>query len=458
MLNCSIDYDRYGRKNTTAIGARMYDWCHSGLEGYCKNAAIMLADHVVEDREEETKKKGDSRKTQSDIQLQLCRELLPDRTEDSLARAWTLSNVRRGRGNRLLLFEKCWLGDDIRQKYFEEAKLCSRGVLPDGGFTTITVGSDYEARLRESANETECRDVVTSRIEADAIEACVKNILGLLMDDEAAEASSIVSLIQREDFPVEFFTNVIPAIERGLLSERYRSSDIRQFVLTLNGTIYKAHKNLSKYVAGEADVDLTPFCRFLITLFAGLTYGPRHPLAISRPWDATEVSNVLDNGHNMELREGSTIRVTQIFDESVFQTGYSELFRPAQVVFFGRSPVIDQYVRRCESIFPKDSDILSAVAAREKVVYPIAYHAAVSNLHAMLVCQGDVWWLYDLGSTNGISLASDAGIVDVDKLTKVAPGDRLRMGAPAESRGSNVYYDSATLLVTLNVDLAEDYV
>ena len=437
----------------------MYDWCHSGLEGYCKSAATLLADQVEEVRELDTGKKGAARKTQGDVQLQLCRELLPDRTEETLTRAWTLSNVRRGRDNRLSLFEKCWLGDDLRKRYFDEAELFSKGIKPSGGYATIPEGSDYENELRNCANMKDRKHTITSRLEADAIDFCVAHVRDLLVDETASEASVFVSLALVEDFPVKFFTTVIPAIERGLLSERYSSSDIRQFVLTLNGTIYKAHSDLKSYIKGEVGAIVPePFFRFLTTLFAGLIYGPEHPLAISRPWDATPYAEYELNEDDVERREGTTIRVTQVFDDAGIQTGYSELFRPMQVVFFGRSPDIDQYLKQCKNVFPEDSGILEAVSKCEKVVFPIAYHLAVSNRHAMMVFHGDSWWLYDLESTNGTSLASSDGIVDIEGLAKIAPGDKLRLGIHAEGRGENVYYDAATLLVTLNVDLAEDYV
>ena len=437
----------------------MYDWCHSGLEGYCKSAAALLADQVEIKREANTKKKTESKRTQGDVQLQLCRELLPDRTEGTLTRAWTMSNVRQGRANRLSLFEKCWLGDELRQRYFDEVESLTRGVMPEGGYATIPEGSSYQNALMACANKDSRKRIATSRLEADAIEACVGHVRDLLLDEEASEASSTVSLVLEHDFPVKFFTMVIPAIERGLLSERYRSSDIRQFVLTLNGTVYRAHNGLKRFLGGEADTDLDPFFGFVTALFAGLIYGPDHPLAVSRQWDDTPEDLFGDEGdYDLERREGTTIRVTQVFDDAGIQTGYSELFRPMQVVFFGRSPNVDQYLEQCESIFPEESDTLEAISVREKVVYPIAYHLAVSNKHAMMLCQDDVWWLYDLESTNGTSVATSDGIINIEGLAKIEPGDRIRMGIPAEARGANVYYDAATLLVTLNVDLAEDYV
>lgn len=438
----------------------MYDWCHSGLEGYCKSAASMLADQVEEEEAaDNNNKKSVIRKAQGDQQLRLCRDLLPDRTEETLTRAWTLSNVRRGRDCRQSLFEKCWLGDELWQKYLEEAKLLSKGVVPEGGYVTIPPESDYERELKSCAGDSARKLAVNSMREAKAIEACAQRVVdSLLEDDWTSDPPMVISLIEETDFPVRFFTIVVPAIERGLLSERYRSSDIRQFVLTLNETIFKAHRDLMKYRPGEEEAHLDDFLRFLITLFAGLIYGPNHPYAISRPWNVTPSASETDDDDNEELREGTTIRVTQVFNDSGRYTGYSELFRPGQVVFFGRDPVVDKYLTKCRDVFPDDSDALRVISDCEKVIFPIAYHDAVSNCHAVLLCQGDAWWLYDLKSTNGTSIASDDGIVDVATLSRVAPGDRMRLGRSAKASGANVYYDAATMLITLNVDLTEDYI
>lgn len=416
----------------------MNNWFHSGLEGYCKAAAQLLGEG-----------------TRGDILLDLCKDILPDRTRSNLTRAWTLSNVRRGRSCRHSLFEQCWLGSKDWKDYADEALLLVKGEEPEGGFTTIPSGSDYERGLRAIKDKNEVGRIALSRCEADAIEACVDRVMNLWLDENSAEASSVASLVTRDGFPSDFFTYVLPAIESGLLSERYLPSDVQRYVQILNSLTYPAHKCLAK--EGDAEA-IKPFLRFVISLFSGLVYGPNHPLAVSRQWNTTEPNYLSLSSDRKEEIEGTTIRLTQVFDDTGAYTGYSELFRSTQVVFLGRCPEVEAYLERCAQIFAEEPEILEGVKEREPVVYPIVFHDAVSNVHGMLLCEGDVWRLYDLNSTNGTSILSTEGTYAVDRLAEVKPGDRLRLGAPSYAHDANVYWDAATLSVSLNVDRSEQFI
>lgn len=81
----------------------------------------------------------------------------------------------------------------------------------------------------------------------------------------------------------------------------------------------------------------------------------------------------------------------------------------------------------------------------------------MSGLHGMLLCEGDTWRLYDLGSTNGTSIkCADNKIETVGDVSEVRPGDRLRFGAPLGADDTNVYWSAVTLLLTLDVGLSEE--
>ncbi|MDO4538458.1 MAG: FHA domain-containing protein [Coriobacteriales bacterium] len=415
----------------------MYDWCHSGLEGYCKAAATLLGEEASDD-----------------VVLRLCQDLLPDRSAKNLTRAWTFSNVRRGRDCRQSIFEKAWLDGRHGKVYAQEATDFVKGVLPAKGFATIPQDSEYALLLQTARNLTECEDIAIRRCEADAIEACVDGIVELSQDDDKSFAEErvayIASIVMLDHFSELFFDEVVPAIERGFLSERYSSADARQFVMTLGSLMDGAHRSVM-----AEDSDFEEYRAFLRVLVAGLVYGPRHPLAIDREWDETDEYRPY---HGTPVAEGTTIRLTQVFDADAVYTGYSDLLRSSQLMFFGKSPRVEEYLRHCRELFCDDQELLALLRTREATVFPMALHDAVSNMHGMLVCEGDVWRLYDLGSTNGTSIESADHASAVKNLIEVRPGDRIRLGAPANADDANVYWSAATILVSLNIDRTEELV
>lgn len=482
----------------------MSEWYHSGIEGYCKAAADLLGN----------RRDGDS-------VLGLCRDLFPDRvTGTNLAHAWTLSSQRVGdRRCRQKVFETLWLNSIGVDVYRTEAEMLASGELTESGFKTIVKGSAYEAALRACKDEKErskvaakqfearavrarlyveeaesfamnqevtcegegpedeyrtipahsryremlreCRDaqeleqVAIGQCEGDAIERCVQRVIDLYQDDEAAEVSYLSLLVGVEDFPVQFFSVVVPSIESGLRSERYRPSDIQRFVQTLNGLVYMAHKCL---LAGDAEDDIRPFREFATTLFAGLIYGPNSRLALGLQEATPTIASGELVGYYRE--EGTTIRLTQVFDDRGAHTGYSELFRPAQVVFFGRSNEAERYLERCDALLSDDPETVALVRSREPVVFPTVLHPAVGRWHGMLLCEDDTWRYYDLDSTNGSSIVSGEDVASVDPLIEVRAGDYLRIGASAnvDVRDANAYEDAATLHISSHVDLTEDLV
>ncbi len=410
----------------------MFEWCHSGLEGYCKASAALLG---------ETE--------QASLWLAFCKDLLPDRTQRTLTRSWTLSNVRQGRSCRQALFEKCWLAGRHGKDYLDEAESFARGTIPQEGFATIPRHSSYERQLTACVNDAERRQLAISRCEQDAIDSCVSHIASLASDDMAADAAYITSLVMRDDFAIDFFTSVIPAIERGLLSERYRAADIQQFTLTLNALSPAAHRCIV-----EEGANLEPFCAFLKSLVTGLIYGPVHPVAIGRAWDATQDYLPYDQPENPR---GTTLRLTQLFDERGRFTGYSDVYRSSQLVLFGRSPNARDYECRCAELFRDEPALLATIRSKEAVIFPIALHDAVSNIHGLLLCEEDVWRFYDLESTNGTSITSENGTSDVAHLVEVRAGDCLRLGAPASAHDANAFWDAATIRATLHVNRVEEF-
>jgi hypothetical protein len=483
----------------------MGEWYRSGIEGYCKAAADVLGNR-------------NDRKTV----LGLCRDLFPDRKPGSnLSNAWQLSSERVGdRRCRQKTFECLWLSEVDIETYRSEAEALARGERPRDGFRTIVEGSSYEdallackgkserleamrkqfeaqaprafvyieeaeafrlnhdlekegqtledeyrtipahseyrERLANCESDEEAERTAIRQCEEDAIERCVQRVIDLYHDDTASNVSYLSLLMSTVDFPITFFNQVVPAIEIGLKSERNSPSEIQWFIQTLNGLIYRAHSCLADKAAHK---DLAPFREFAKTLFAGLIYGPCNPLALGLAPEATPPIEA-GNSRTYDGPESSTIRLTQVFDKSCAHTGYTELFRPSQVVFFGRSSDVATYLERCEEHFADDLETLAFVKSREPVIFPTVLHPAVGRWHGMLLCEDETWRYFDFDSTNGSSVISDEEVYDAKPLLEVRAGDYLRIGAPVhlDPLDSNAFMDAATLFVSSHVDLTEDLV
>lgn len=405
----------------------MYDSFHSGIEGYCKMAAKML---------------GEPNNTTG--WLPFCRDILPDRAQKNLTRVWTFSNDRnQGRSCRQSLFENQWL-EHVRTTYEREAELLARGERPVEGFRTIEAGGAYERQILSSKSTHERRRLVRMRYERDALRRCVAHMVRKAASYDGSQ-TSCVSLVYVDDFPAEFFRTVIPAIERGFVSERYHPSAARQFSITINDLLTQAQAGLLR-----ENPNYVPFGRLVTALFAGLVYGPNHPIATGKPWNATEHFHPYRAAQRVD---GVAIRVTQVFDPELAYEGYSEVYRPEQAVFFGRSAKLEDFLAACRRRFGDNRPFLKEISTREAIMFPIAEsHEAVGNVHGMLLCEGDVWRFYDFGSTNGTSIQSRQGSQGIDGTMTVRPGDLVRLGAPSTADDANVFWSAAVMHVSHYVE------
>lgn len=451
------------------VEAVMCVWYRSGLEGYCKVGGEMLGD------------RGSV--------LSLCQDLLPGRTQGTLARTWTLSKMRRGTSNRPSLFESYWLGDlepargTVVETYRAEALAFAGGNVPEGGFATIELGTGYAQELQAVAEEVAAQRLraaaerriiaeligkrtaylATRRCAADAIERCVGKIIELstpeaedrafLQGGEAVPAASVTSLVMTDGFLDGFTRRIIPAITDGLECERYASVAIEGFARKLEDLA----QQLTVGEDGEEDGErLDQFREFLTVLVAGIIYGPDHPLVVAgTPYPTEHFDPYFGESYEPQ---GTDIRLTQVFDERGCSAGYSELFHSGQVVFVGRSTDAEEYMARCRDMFEGVPATLEVLDSCEKSVFPVAStHASVSGLHGMLLCEEGVWRLYDLGSTNGTSVR---GLVAQDVapggVRNVQPGDFLSFGAPANANDANVYWDAVTLMLARHVSREEE--
>ncbi len=488
----------------------MSEWYHSGIEGYCKAAADLLGNRMDGDTvlglchdlfpdrvagtslahiwTASSQRLGDRKCRQRVFEMLWLNEVGVDtyRTE---AEMFAKGECPKGRFRTIV--EESSYAKSLRSckdekqrakvaaKQFETNAIRARVYIEESDvffmdegiegvsqehvdkYRTIPIHSDYRDRLKGCRGRKELERIAVDQCESDALERCVQRVVDLCQDDEAEAASYLASLVGIREFPVKFFTNVVPAIESGLRSERYRPSDIQRFVQTLNSLIYLAHRRLND---GDLSSEEHPFRRFATTLFAGLVFGPNSRLALGLQDETTQAEAEsefdADDFGGYDRCENTVIRLTQIFDERGAHTGYSELYRPSQVIFFGRNSEVEGYVTRCSELFSDNSDVSVAIKNREHVVYPTVLHPAISRWHGMLLCEDDTWRYYDLASTNGSSIVTADGVSPVQTLIEVRPGDQLRVGASenVDVMDTNAYEDAATLFVSFHVDLAEDYV
>lgn len=420
----------------------MFEWCHSGIEGYCKAAAEMLGD--------ETKKK-------SAQWLPFCNDIFKTRTDKDITSVWTMSHDRStsgGRSNRQTVFEKQWLNGRYIKTYIDEAEEAFRRSWDYEGLSTISKESDYAKVLEACGTKEERRQKAILKCEDDAICACIAYMLDTDENGEFVHEPAMPDLVSQGDFPEKFYSSVMRAIERGFVSERYKPSEIQQFMTTLNDQLYSAADSMI-----DSDNEYAGFRNFARSLIAGLVYGPDNIIALARPWDATHDYREVNY---LPATQGEAIRVTQIFDNDLRQIGYSEVYRPSQVVFFGRCPEPDKYKEALSGILAKDGGLSIDLDSKEQIVFPIAYtHVQTSNVHGMLVYENAAWRLYDFASTNGTSVestetsqtgAKEQVVRTVDGILELMPGDRIRLGAPAEAADVNVYQGASTLLISSYVD------
>lgn len=428
---------------------------HSGLEAYCKCAAAML---------------GDER-----LVLNLCQDILPDRTQKKLARTWCLSNQRRGPANRMSIFEDQWLDDGEYKKaamkeYRSEALVFYQiqhpeedhpaPQVPAGGFLTITPNSSYEDALRKAIDEADCERIAQNRCETDAIYNCVDGIVGSIIHEHDAKVADglagVKSIFRAESFKERFKNQVIPAVEHGFLCEGYQGTDIRWFRILLEDRL----DALPDLAADYSNVE--EFRSVLTTIVSGLVYGPGHPLVRTGSWDDSTRNASVDHAKalhaELEPKPGAaiTIRLTQVLDKDCRYTGFSEVFAPSVAVFVGRCAELKDYLTRCRDVFEDRPEVLAALNEREKIVFPIPPTCGyVSWIHALLICEeeNNIWRAYELGSKNGsVVQGLESGDAQaVESVLTVVPGDKLTFGAP-DVNDAAAYQNAVTLLLTFDVD------
>lgn len=317
-----------------------------------------------------------------------------DRFDDPVkaSRTWTLSRSRKqSRSNRPTLFEKSWLGRS---------------------------GADCETA---------------------AVSACARSIAD-------ASGESMLHTLYQEGylrFATGFSDEVLPAIADGFRTERYHSADILRF-----------SQGIDELLGALRPSSPSTFTNFVTSLVAALIYGPGHPLARVYTGDSTilRVDDTIgtgDVGVDFDADE-SSLRITQLFNESAAYLGYSELFGDEKVIFLGRGSDEARYREKCNPQFAAD------ISDRQPVFYPIANtHKRTSNEHGAIARLGDTWYYHDF-STNGSYVENGGAQYCVHGgIAAIQPGDRLHLGLPAPSESDEATYQLSTaLLISFNVDEA----
>lgn len=330
-------------------------------------------------------------------------DLLPSRFDraDKATKTWTLSRFRRGSGNRLSVFEDEWL-----QK--------------------INTSTEYDVR------------------ENLAVKSCVNNLIASTAQHDEAE-SPLAALLFREGnyrFATEFAESVVPAIASGFQTEGYHSSDITRF-----------KQDIIELVGDLRAGDKEAFRAFGTSLTAALIYGPGHRLTMRNRPERTVWRNENESVLEWIPEDNGNIVISQLFASGFSYIGYSEQFTQDNVIFFGRSGNLGDYIRACEEYLPQtDKSLIQDITAKSKIVFPIARgHSLVSNAHGLLVHQGQNWYFLDY-SSNGTSITSrgEERFVHLNG-TAIEPGDRIRLGTDC-SDPQTCYQHAATVLVSFCVN------
>lgn len=350
-------------------------WYHSGLEGYCKAAAVLA-------RYDEN----------TGAAIFGCDLFSPDRfdKQDMRNRTWTLSRYRRGRSNRPAVFEGTWLAPDAAR-------------------------ADRELQ---------------------AIGACVDRIA----DDGIGGPSALKELVLDTTIDIVPALNesILPAIAAGFKTEGYSHASVATFC--------QVAEELLDKVDLTADSGLRPFARMLV---AALIYGPQHPLALNRPYNATVLvtEDEVDGYQDASAVAGDTIRLTQVYSDDGAYCGFSDEYTQGDVVFFGRSPHLRDYLERCDE--PEYEEIKELLEGKNPIVFPVAAaHRKTSNVHGALARYGSGWYYYDLASTNGTMVEQAGRAISVAGLCGIRAGARICLGGLAGDTDEDLYHDAAVVLVS----------
>ncbi|MBR3315919.1 MAG: hypothetical protein IKG18_17500 [Atopobiaceae bacterium] len=404
----------------------------SGFEAYCKEAAaLIISDHNPGQRD----------------WLEFCKEILPSRTLKNVGKAWTLSNGRKGPGNRLSLFEKDWLKGYCYTDFQDDAiaffKWTNEHDVDEKPPIWRTIDRDgrYQQDLLSCKNLEECKTRARKRCEEAAIRLCVEDLMRKITAHDEGREPFIQLLGESEGFAIKFDSVILPRIEEGFLSERYSQTDLLQFRYAICDYLGEAYACLRK--ENPSKESLNRLKSFLIILVAGLIYGPGHHMTVGRPGEKTADYSVGQGSQSFEL---TNIRVTQVFDEASSAEGISAVFKPDQVVFLGRSVQLIDYLEKCEETL--EDDTLETVEARKAEIFRIdKSHESVSNAHGMLLNENEVWRYYDLHSHNGSSLQTETDTQDASHVVTLLPADRIRLGASTSVDDINQYWNAAVLRV-----------
>lgn len=363
----------------------------SGLEGYCKSCAAVLG--MNNDQSGWTP----------------FREELFQATEENLkssdskaSRYWTLSPIRGvGRSNRPKEFEVAWLGKDKTGKRYEE----------------------------------------------DALKACCQSLF------ENYDNSMLYNLISAEgmNFDKCFHTEILPSIQLGFLKEDpLQESAVAAFSQGIDGLAQKMCEDYPP-IDKNRNRPKASFRIFVKTLFAALIYGPKHPLA--REHNYVDTSE--DDDANEEIDYAwDTLAITQLVKGQAEVIGASLRYKSNKAVFIGRCSKESEFLARCEELFNNNPEETAHIEACEKEYFTIDNnYKRTSNVHGLLLFNGNLWCYYDLLSKNGTAFQRDGQLCKIsDGMLILRPGDILYLGGVPRSTDAATHDGIATLLCSCCAD------
>ena len=388
---------------------------HSGIEAYCKTAAELC-----------------DMPAKMTSWASFAEELFPEMplSGPKATRIWTMSPVRgTGKSNRLKEFEKGWLNGE------------------DAGARADAAVEDERGRLNRSLEKNEearCRGKAEFECEKSAIDSCFKNL------DGSIESSMVWVLVSGFDsFAVCFHADMLPAIQKGFRSEGYEESDIRVFSNVIDQLASELDASSPLIVNGRSRL---PLRNFIKTLFAALIYGPGHPLARNQPDEETSDYSA-ENRQDLNF-EWDTISITQLIESHGAYVGDTLRCESDTAIFIGRSAQTSDYLDKCKELFEADGEVLSLIEESKAAVFNILNRFSnTSNVHGLILFNGNSWDYYDLESSNGTFFGRDGAARLVTEGFLVSrPGDILFLGAAPSPEDGSIPSKAATLLLSCHVD------
>ncbi|WP_350455072.1 FHA domain-containing protein [Slackia heliotrinireducens] len=236
---------------------------------------------------------------------------------------------------------------------------------------------------------------------------------------------------------------ILPAMRLGFRAERYREFEIDAFANGIEALLRDMDANkmveIPSPVRGGKPSLGSVFDVLIERMVSAVIYGPSSKAALPPNYQVTD-ANVIDSSESDVLpADAKSIALIQMFDGAPGLHGVMGTFSDADVVFIGRNGKADDYKAKVKKL--KFSHLTED--RRTKVLQLSDANGGASGIHAMVLCDGGRWYVYDLDSSNGTFIRGDDAYVQASPVERLEPGDEIVCGYLGAEFGP--YSESALL-------------